>query len=77
MKLGRIKRFPIQEKAGRLKTIRFDSHVKEVFEQRIYRPARLVILRTSRRMRGLQAGSIHAYLLYIFVTLLALLMFAT
>jgi hydrogenase-4 component B len=58
-------------------TIRFDSHVEEVFERRIYRPARMLILRASRRIRGLQAGSIHAYLLYIFITLLLLLMFAT
>jgi hydrogenase-4 component B len=58
------------------KTIRFDSHVEEVFEQRLYRPARFLILRAARRIRGLQAGSIHAYLLYIFATLLLLLLFA-
>jgi hydrogenase-4 component B len=58
------------------KTIRFDSHVEEVFERRIYRPMRILILRASRRIRALQAGSIHAYLLYIFITLLLLLMFA-
>jgi hypothetical protein len=34
------------------------------------------ILRLSRRMRGLQAGSIQAYLIYIFITLLLLLIFA-
>ena len=58
------------------KTIRFESHVEEVFEQRIYRPARILILRASRRMRALQAGSIQAYLIYIFITLLLLLLFA-
>ena len=58
------------------KSIRFDSQVEEVFEQRIYRPARIWILRASRRMRALQAGSIQAYLIYIFVTLLLLLLFA-
>ena len=58
-------------------TIRFDSHVEEVFERQIYRPGRILILRASRRIRRLQAGSIHAYLLYIFITLLLLLMFAT
>ena len=58
------------------KTIRFDSHVEEMFELRLYRPARFMILRAARRVRGLQAGSIHAYLLYIFVTLLLLLLFA-
>ena len=42
----------------------------------MYRPLRILILRVSRRVRALQAGSIHAYLLYIFVTLLLLLLFA-
>src|SRR5437016_568769 len=57
-------------------TIRFESHVEEVFVRRLYRPLRILILRVSRRVRALQAGSIHAYLLYIFVTLLLLLLFA-
>jgi hydrogenase-4 component B len=58
------------------KTLRFESHVEEVFERRMYRPAKIWILRASRRIRAIQAGSIHAYLLYIFLTLLLLLMFA-
>ena len=56
--------------------IRFESHIEEVFVERLYRPLRVSILRVSRRIRALQAGSIHAYLLYIFVTLLLLLLFA-
>ncbi len=56
--------------------IRFESHIEEVFVERLYRPLRIWILRVSRRIRALQAGSIHAYLLYIFVTLLLLLLFA-
>jgi hydrogenase-4 component B len=56
--------------------LRFESHVEEVFVQRLYRPFRILVLRFSRRVRVLQAGSVHAYLLYIFVTLLLLLMFA-
>jgi hydrogenase-4 component B len=58
------------------KTIRFESHVEEVFERRIYRPIHRAVLRFSRRMRALQAGSIQAYLIYIFVMLLLLLLFA-
>jgi len=58
------------------KTIRFESHVEEIFEKRIYRPLNRMVLRFSRRMRALQAGSIQAYLIYIFVTLLLLLLFA-
>ena len=58
------------------KNIRFEAHVEEVFETRIYRPLNRMVLRASRRMRALQAGSIQAYLIYIFITLLLLLLFA-
>jgi hydrogenase-4 component B len=58
------------------KTLRFQSHIEEAFVTRLYRPLNRGILRLSRRMRALQAGSIHAYLIYIFITLLLLLMFA-
>ena len=57
-------------------TLRFESHVEEVFQTRIYRPLRWLVLFGSRRLRALQAGSIQAYLIYVFVTLLALLLFA-
>jgi hydrogenase-4 component B len=57
-------------------TLRFEAHVEEVFETRIYRPLNRAVLRFSRRMRALQAGSIQAYLIYIFITLLLLLLFA-
>jgi hydrogenase-4 component B len=56
--------------------IRFQSHVEEVFQTGIYRPLKWLVLRGARRIRALQAGSIQAYLIYIFVTLLALLLFA-
>jgi len=57
-------------------SIRFEAHVEEVFETRIYRPLQRLVLRLSRRMRALQAGSLQAYLIYIFITLLLLLLFA-
>jgi hydrogenase-4 component B len=58
------------------KTIRFESHIEETFEKRIYRPLQRAILRASRRMRAVQAGSLQAYLIYIFLVLLLLLMLA-
>lgn len=58
------------------KTLRFESHIEEPFVTRLYRPLNRGILRLSRRMRALQAGSIQAYLIYIFVTLLVLLIWA-
>ncbi|MGA2788951.1 MAG: hypothetical protein ABSF60_15635, partial [Verrucomicrobiota bacterium] len=57
-------------------SIRFEAHVEEVFETKIYRPLQRQVLRLSRRMRALQAGSLQAYLIYIFITLLLLLIFA-
>jgi hydrogenase-4 component B len=58
------------------KTLSFESHIEEAFVTRLYRPLNRTILRLSRRMRALQAGSIQAYLIYIFITLLLLLLFA-
>jgi hydrogenase-4 component B len=57
-------------------TLRFEAHVEEIFETRIYRPVNRWVLWASRRMRALQAGSLQAYLIYIFITLLLLLIFA-
>jgi hypothetical protein len=56
--------------------LRFESHVEELFLTRFYRPMNWLVWRISRRMRALQAGSLQAYLIYIFVTLLLLLLFA-
>jgi hydrogenase-4 component B len=56
--------------------IRFESHVEEVFQTRLYRPLNRLVLRLARRLRALQAGSLQAYLIYIFITLLLLLLFA-
>ena len=41
----------------------------------LYDPLKEWIFRLSRRMLAIQAGSIHAYLAYIFVTLILLLLF--
>ena len=58
------------------RTIRFESHVEETFEKRIYRPVQRTIQALSHRMRALQAGSLQAYLIYIFITLVLLLLLA-
>ena len=54
-------------------TLRFESHIEEAFVTRLYRPLNRRSCGLSRRMRALQAGSIQAYLIYIFITLLLLL----
>jgi hydrogenase-4 component B len=55
--------------------IRFESAIEPAFEKHFYRPFEDWLLRVARRMRTVQAGSIHAYLAYIFVTLILLLLF--
>jgi hydrogenase-4 component B len=57
------------------KEIRFESEIEPTFEKRLYAPLQEFIFRVSTRMRTIQAGSIHAYLAYIFVTLVLLLLF--
>ncbi len=59
------------------KSIRFESHVEEIFQTRIYHPVNRLVRRLSLRLRALQAGSLQAYLIYIFITLVLLLMFAS
>jgi hydrogenase-4 component B len=55
--------------------IRFESEIESAFEKHFYDPLKSWMMRVSQRMRGVQAGSIHAYLAYIFVALIALLLF--
>ncbi len=55
--------------------IRFESEIEPAFEKHFYDPFQEWLMRTASSMRGVQAGSIHAYLAYIFVALIALLLF--
>ncbi|HWQ53447.1 MAG TPA: hydrogenase 4 subunit B [Bryobacteraceae bacterium] len=55
--------------------IRFESEIEPAFEKHFYDPLKLWILAMANRARAVQAGSIQAYLAYIFVTLIGLLLF--
>jgi hydrogenase-4 component B len=55
-------------------SIRFQTQIEPTFEKWLYAPLNRVVLRLSKRIRLLQAGSLSAYLFYIFVTLLLLLL---
>jgi hydrogenase-4 component B len=55
--------------------IRFESEIEPTFEKHLYDPIKDRILALANRMRAVQAGSIHAYLAYIFIALIALLLF--
>jgi hydrogenase-4 component B len=57
------------------KAIHFESEIEPTFEKRLYVPLKDLLLRFATQMRAIQAGSIHAYLAYIFVTLVLLLLF--
>ncbi|MBE0523306.1 MAG: hydrogenase 4 subunit B [Methanosarcinales archaeon] len=54
-------------------SFKFESHIEQVFEQYLYDPLVEFILSISRRLKIIQIGSIHAYLAYIFVVLVLLL----
>lgn len=58
------------------KTLHFESHIEETFEKRLYRPLHRALRLAAHRLRVLQAGSLRAYLIYIFLTLVLLLLFA-
>ncbi len=55
---------------------RFEFHIEPVFEKYLYDPVVNCFLGIADRLRILQAGSLHLYLAYIFVTLVVLLLFA-
>src|SRR5260370_9780620 len=57
------------------KAIHFESAIEPTFEKRLYVPLKDLLLRFATRMRAIQAGSIHAYLTSLFLTLVFLLLF--
>ncbi len=57
------------------KAIHFESGIEPAFEKRLYDPFKEWVLALAARFRPIQAGSVHAYLAYIFVALILLLLF--
>lgn len=51
----------------------YRSKFKSNFEEYFYRPVNRAVVSIAARLRAFQTGSIHAYLAYIFITLLILL----
>jgi len=56
------------------KRMRFETHIEPVFQKYLYDPVVSVLNRLADRLRVVQAGSLHLYLTYIFLTLLVLLL---
>lgn len=55
---------------------RFHSHIEPLFEKYVYQPVVTGLLAAAERLRVIQAGSLHLYLTYIFLTLVLLLLWA-
>ena len=55
---------------------RFHSTIEPLFEKYAYQPVVKAMLAAAERLRVIQAGSLHLYLAYIFVTLVLLLLWA-
>lgn len=55
---------------------RFEFHIEPVFQKYLYDPVVTFFSTTADRLRVIQAGSLHLYLTYIFVTLVVLLLLA-
>ncbi|MGE5307531.1 MAG: hypothetical protein ACM3OC_00395, partial [Deltaproteobacteria bacterium] len=53
----------------------YETRTTPVFGKFLYRPIAAGVFRTASFMKRLQAGSIHVYIGYIFLTLVLLLMF--
>ena len=55
---------------------RFEFHIEPVFQKYLYDPVVVFFTVMADRLRVIQAGNLHLYLTYIFVTLLVLLLVA-
>jgi hydrogenase-4 component B len=55
--------------------VHFESEIEQPFENRLYAPLKRLVFWISHKMRAVQAGSVHLYLSYVFVTLVLLLIF--
>jgi hydrogenase-4 component B len=55
---------------------RFEFHIEPVFQKYLYDPVVVFFSAAANRLRVIQAGSLHLYLTYIFVTLIVLLLIA-
>ena len=54
----------------------FEFHIEPVFQKYLYDPVVAFFIGMAERLRVIQAGNLHLYLGYIFVTLIVLLLFA-
>ena len=68
-----------KDKAGEstyhIKTVSYETHTTPVFRKYMYKPAIDWVFQSAKFMRRIQPGSIHLYLAYILLTIIALIIF--
>lgn len=65
----------IRESFYHVKFFKYEVYTTPVFKQFIYEPALNGILKIANGLKKIQSGSIHLYISYIFITILALIIF--
>lgn len=65
----------IRESFYHVKSFTYETHTTKIFKKYFYDPILALVFRAAKSMRRLQAGSIHLYLGYIFITVLLLIIF--
>ena len=69
------KEFFVQTNSYLVKTIKFNSATKNIFEENLYNPITSSTLFILDKIRKIQTGKINSYLLYIMLTIILLLIF--
>ncbi len=54
--------------------VRFRSEIEPTFERYVYNPLTRGVLRTAEQMKGLHSGSLHAYLAYVILLVMGLVL---
>lgn len=67
----------IRDSFYHIRRFAYETHTTPIFKRYFYKPLINLVYSTAFKMRKLQPGSIHLYILYIFVTLAALVAIST
>ncbi len=70
----KVEKDMLEESRYFAKRMRFEVHIEPTFQRYLYDPVVRLFNMVANRLRVVQAGSLHLYLAYIFLTLLALLL---
>jgi hydrogenase-4 component B len=70
----KVEKDMLEESRYFARRMRFEVHIEPTFQRYLYDPIVWVFNMLATRLRVVQAGSLHLYLAYIFLTLLALLL---